>query len=433
MMLLLLCLPATAWATDGTAIASGNWSAAGTWSGGTKPSAGGTATLTGYNVTLDTDPLCATITGGTLTVSSNKSIAAAVAWYTNLVVSAGNTLTLTGNHYFWSGTVSGGGTITTAGSSSIVRAIGCPSFAVNIAITSGNYLLLTSNATSSGAVTIPSGAICYYSSACTTTVLSGGSFSVSSGGSYYATSSGTLTVNSGGTANLAAGRISGGNAPTLSQSTGANVTIDGQRVYVAGDSVDPGAAYVLPADYGGPATYTISGSTIAPAAVVKTTTSGGSVAGLAASSILSGGTITVGTTSVNGTGVNGIASSDICSTAYILHGHYNYTGSGGSLGTLTAGTLGLQSSDLWTDTTVDTVTGTLAVAGSNLVYGNTVHGVAGNYYPPSNPYGVTTDTTYGVGNATRGLLPRPYPMAAKSEATIPERTHQRRPRLWHRN
>ena len=42
------------------------------------------------------------------------------------------------------------------------------------------------------------------------------------------------------------------------------------------------------------------------------------------------------------------------------------------------------------------------VAAANIVYGYSIGGVAGTYYPPSSQGGVLTTTTYGVANATSG-------------------------------
>lgn len=100
-----------------SAVASGNWNTAGTWGCAAVPDATKHVTIvSGQNVTLDVDPLAATITvnqGGTLTINANRTLSSKLIVYGTLNITGGK-LTLGTNDVFLSETA----TVTGASSTS---------------------------------------------------------------------------------------------------------------------------------------------------------------------------------------------------------------------------------------------------------------------------------------------------------------------------
>ena len=100
-----------------SAVASGSWSVSGTWGCGSVPTATKHVSIvSGHNVTLDVDPLAASITvnaGGTLTISSTRTLSCKLIVYGTLNITGGK-LTLGANDVF----LAEGATLTGASSTS---------------------------------------------------------------------------------------------------------------------------------------------------------------------------------------------------------------------------------------------------------------------------------------------------------------------------
>lgn len=98
-------------------IASGNWNVAGTWGCGSVPTASNHVNIvSGHNVTLDVDPLAASITvnsGGTLTINTTRTLSCKLIVYGTLNITGGK-LTLGANDVF----LAQGATLTGASSTS---------------------------------------------------------------------------------------------------------------------------------------------------------------------------------------------------------------------------------------------------------------------------------------------------------------------------
>ncbi|MBK9939882.1 MAG: G8 domain-containing protein, partial [Chitinophagaceae bacterium] len=133
-------------------IASGNWNTAGTWGCGGVPAANKNVSIvSGHNVTLDVDPLAASITvnaGGTLTVSTTRTLSCKLIVYGNLNMTGGK-LNLGSNNIF----LAEGATLTvspatshfvTNGTGTVSKIItGGSSFEFPVSPTTGSYNALT--------------------------------------------------------------------------------------------------------------------------------------------------------------------------------------------------------------------------------------------------------------------------------------------------
>jgi hypothetical protein len=133
-------------------VASGNWNTSGTWGCGSVPDATKNVNImSGQNVTLDVDPLAASITvnsGGTLTVSTSRTLSCKLIVYGTLNITGGK-LTLGTNDVFLSqgATLTGVSTTSyfvTNGTGKVTKIIGAgTSFEFPIAPNATSYNSLT--------------------------------------------------------------------------------------------------------------------------------------------------------------------------------------------------------------------------------------------------------------------------------------------------
>lgn len=238
------------------------WSSPNIWFdavGGTTnvtPAAGDTCNLNGFTLTLDADPAIAlTWTGTTaITFNTTMSLTGANTWGCPLVVNSGVTLTSSEACVLNSGCtgISGTGTLVVAKAAWQAWAPAASSV-IACSITTNVNCHIQANSTMTWGGTVSLTGIVKIAANKTLTIT--GTLTQSNGYLYGdGAGSSTLAVSAGATVTLTHIASEPGNLITLTIAAGATVTIMGQRVYVSGDSTDPGEANVWTGT-----SYTING------------------------------------------------------------------------------------------------------------------------------------------------------------------------------